>query len=414
MRILQIGDGSVRMPPEKGGGADMVIFDTSRQMVKLGHEVTVLDRRYSKSEPVEEHQAGVRILRLSARYFALKFLANIHGLSHLVYLVRFIMNEVAFSLNVRGYLRKQASNYEVIHCHYGIVALLLVLGNKKLASKLVFTSHLPTWLNARGRLGLMHRGYIMMEAFVMRRANRVVALNEPMLANIVSVGRVKREKTVVSRIGVNTDLFCPRGADPEIKKKYGLNANFNILFVGRITEFKGVEYLIKAAGILVNDEKVADIGFTLVGPFKGFGKNESTPDAYVNRILGLIRENHLEHAIRLTGSVPLDDLTRLFSASDVFVLPSLAEADPAVSLQAMAAGKPVIATTVGGLPTQIREGLSGFLIPVADAAQLAAAINYFVKHHEEVVTMGEYAREIAVSDFDWYRITERLVNTAYL
>jgi len=90
-------------------------------------------------------------------------------------------------------------------------------------------------------------------------------------------------------------------------------------------------------------------------------------------------------------------------------LPSLAEGDPLVTLEAMASGKPVIGTRVGGIPHHIRDGWNGFLIDPANEQQLADKIKYLIDNPEERKSMGVNSRKYAEEEFDWSKVAERLL-----
>jgi glycosyltransferase involved in cell wall biosynthesis len=111
----------------------------------------------------------------------------------------------------------------------------------------------------------------------------------------------------------------------------------------------------------------------------------------------------------LTGALPLDDLRKLYVVCDIFVLPSLTEAMPTAPLEAMASGKPVIGTKVGGIPMQIQDGKSGFLIDSEDERQLAERIKHLIDNPSKAKGMGAYGRKLAEEKFDWAIIAEKLL-----
>ena len=98
----------------------------------------------------------------------------------------------------------------------------------------------------------------------------------------------------------------------------------------------------------------------------------------------------------------------MHAASDIFVMPSLAETGPLVTLEAMASGKPIIGTEAGAMPRQIRNGWNGFLIDPEDERQLAERIKYLIDNPEERKRMGANSRRYAEEEFDWRKVAERL------
>jgi len=87
----------------------------------------------------------------------------------------------------------------------------------------------------------------------------------------------------------------------------------------------------------------------------------------------------------------------------------LAEGDPLVVVEAMASGRPVIGTKVGGIPQKIKDGWNGFLIEPANEQQLAGKIKYLVDNPEERKRMGANSRRYAEEEYDWSKIAERLL-----
>jgi len=135
--------------------------------------------------------------------------------------------------------------------------------------------------------------------------------------------------------------------------------HLKVLMAGRLAKGKGFEELIQAAKKVAKQEK--KISFLIAGE----GELEL-------KIRKRIRDNALEDHFLLLGY--RDDLYRVMKSVDLFVLPSHAEGTPRVITEAMAAGLPVVATRVGGIPEQIEDGRNGLLIQPKNSDQLAEAI----------------------------------------
>ena len=105
----------------------------------------------------------------------------------------------------------------------------------------------------------------------------------------------------------------------------------------------------------------------------------------------------------------MEELGKLYAASQVFVLPSLFEASPKVVVEAMAFGKPVVTTRVGMLPQAVEDGYNGFLVRPRDVRQLTEKIRYLIEHPEERARMGANARKKAEEEFSWDKVAQRMI-----
>jgi glycosyltransferase involved in cell wall biosynthesis len=148
---------------------------------------------------------------------------------------------------------------------------------------------------------------------------------------------------------------------------------------GRLVELKGIEYLLRAAAALRSEFPALRVEIAGAGP-----QREKLEEAVVHA--------GLKEHVRFLGWV--DDLPSLLSRWDVFVMPSLEEGFPIAALDAMAAGLPVVATAVGGVPELIEDGKTGCLVPPRDAEALASRLRFLICNPELRASMGTagYAR----------------------
>lgn len=399
MKLVQISSGRARVPPEREGAHEIVIFNTSRHLARMGHEVVILDRKYSKDDLPTQCIEGVKIARLDVMK-----VSSIKARGFISFALN-ELNVVLFALKVSRYLKRNRQNIDTIHLHLTLIGSILVLLNRGLRSKMVYTCHLGQWTLANSKLNKYERFHLFLDTFLMRRVDRVIALNDIAKERFIYKGKIKADNIAVVPNGVDIEFFNADIAVEETVKRYGLEGKLTILFVGRLAKIKGVEHLIKAADIMVNEFRYRNTLFVLVGP-PAFHATEKSIG--MEEILSLIGQHLLEKYVILTGSLPLEEVRMLYAAADIFVLPSFAEGDPLVTLEAMASGKPVIATKVGGIPRQVRDGWNGFLIDPADERQLAGKIKYLVDNPGERERMGLNARRYAEEEFDWRKVAERL------
>ena len=401
MKIVQVSVGSMRMPPKEGSAPLQVIFNTSKHLAKMGHQVVILDRKYSKDDPADERIEGVEIARLNVIQLPSSKAPGF---------LRFMLaelNAILFALAVSRYLRKYSSGIDIIHLHLTSIGLIVSILNRRLRGKMFYTCHLSQWAFASSRLRISERVHLLLDSFLMRRVTRVIALNDTARESFTHIGKVKADNIVVVPNGVDTDFFNPHiEMEETARERYGLEGKLTVLFVGRLVKIKGVDHLLKAADAIVNRFGHKHTLFVLVGSDADTGVDEPVN---MGEMLTYIRHHQLEKNIILTGALPLEEVRALYSACDIFVLPSLGESGPIVTLEAMASGKPVIATKMGDTPHQIRDGWNGFLVDPGDEWQLAERIKCLIDNPEKREIMALNGRRYAEEEFNWGKVAERLL-----
>ncbi len=159
--------------------------------------------------------------------------------------------------------------------------------------------------------------------------------------------------------------------------------------VANVTSLKGIDVLLEAA-VQVR-RKHPGVHFVVVG------KKLSTQQRFIRRLERAIMASEMSSRFILVGY--RDDIHSLLLDCDLFVLPSLSEGTPLSILEAMAAGVPVIATRVGGIPEQIEHAKSGILVHPGDADNLAAAIENLVAQSELRVHLAHRAQSRVREEF---------------
>jgi glycosyltransferase involved in cell wall biosynthesis len=158
----------------------------------------------------------------------------------------------------------------------------------------------------------------------------------------------------------------------------------HLVFVGRLVPIKGVRVLVEAFGRA--RERVPGLRLTLVG------------DGTDRPHLEAMAAPHGD-AIRFTGFLDQDAVAGMLATADALVLPSFAEGVPVVLMEAMASGRPVIATQTGGVSELVEDGVSGHIVPPGDAAALVEAIAALADP-ETRARMGHAGRARVVAEFD--------------
>ena len=179
------------------------------------------------------------------------------------------------------------------------------------------------------------------------------------------------ERLITVSNGVDLGQFEPRGARAPAD-------NYQIGTVGSLTPKKGYRYLIEAVGILASKEIPAELTFVGDGPLR----NELEQQAV---------RSGLGERVRFTGTTA--DVSKALDTFDVFAGSSLREGLPLVVLEAMASGKPVVTTDVGGNGEAVIDGTTGLLVPPGDPDALADALEALWKDDGKRDAMGRAGRD---------------------
>jgi glycosyltransferase involved in cell wall biosynthesis len=118
------------------------------------------------------------------------------------------------------------------------------------------------------------------------------------------------------------------------------------------------------------------------------------------RLLRRSKRLGITDRVRLEGAVGQDAMARYYAGADVFCLPSFAEGVPVVLMEAMASGRPVVATRIAGVPELVEEGVSGYLVAPGNVEELADALERLSSSPGDRGTMGIAGRRKVVDDFD--------------
>lgn len=212
-----------------------------------------------------------------------------------------------------------------------------------------------------------------MEAIV---ADRVIAASEYVRDSLINNG-VSASKIVLCQYGVDTERFRP---DVKVDDR-----PFQILFVGQISQRKGIKYLLEAVKNL-NLEKAE---LVLMGEVIGSGKGLKPYE-------GLFK--HIRH-------VPYSELPQYYQSADIFVYPSLHEGSALAIYEALASGLPVITTLNSG--SVVRDGEEGFIVPIRDVEALAEKIEVLYRDRDLREQISQKARARA-EHFTWGHYHRRL------
>ncbi len=277
---------------------------------------------------------------------------------------------------------------DIVHCH-SIRSLLTIGPAAKLARK-------PCFLYIKGELNnkiLDRIGFFL--------ANKIAFLCEalknhkyPELINHY------KDKIGIVKLGIDLDEIkrIEKNKDTVLKSEIGLSQHyFNIAYLGTVIPQKGLDHLLYA--LVKVKKQLPDIKLYIVG-------DHCTEEylGFKSELDKIISEHDLHNNVVFTGW--RKDAIDILNLMDMLVLPTLTEGFGRCIIEAMALGKPVVATRVGGVPDAVRHEETGLLVEPGDSARLADAIITLAKNKDLRSRFGKKARQIAFAEYSiWNTIS---------
>jgi D-inositol-3-phosphate glycosyltransferase len=237
-----------------------------------------------------------------------------------------------------------------------------------------------------------------LEPSVARRADVVVATCSDEAFELKAF-QVPSSRIAVVPCGVDTAHFSPEGP---VAPRTG---RLRLLTVSRLVPRKGVGNAIEALGLLVRDGVDAEL--VIVGGAGDAEHLEAEPET--ERLRRIIAAEGLEDRVVLAGAVRHEDLPAWYRSADVVVVAPWYEPFGIVPLEAMACGRAVVATSVGGLIDTVVEDVTGVHVPPRDPAALAAAVGALLADPERRERYGAAGRRRAATRYTWRRIAAETV-----
>jgi len=205
---------------------------------------------------------------------------------------------------------------------------------------------------------------------------------------------VQEESISVIHNGVDLERFSPAVSGNMVRDKHSLGDDPVVFWIGRGEIRKGLHFIIYSLRDIVAE--IPSVRLVIVGATERAGWIEST-----------VSQMGMKDNVIIAGKVAGALLPHYYAASNVVVLPSLYEGLPTVMLEAMASGKPVIASRVGGVPEAIENSRNGVLVEPGNVSQLTKSILLLLKNEPLRKKMGQEAREIVEKRHDWNEIARR-------
>ena len=358
----------------KSGGMNVYVRELSRALGESGITVDIFTREHEGAgDTIEWISPNVRVIHFPAGPLEA-------GVGEL------FVHLPGFLDDVMSYCREDGVEYDVVHSHYWLSAWLGQRMAKNLGIPHVVTFHTLALIKMQSRAGEVEpeeREIVEREA--MLNADCIVAFSGHERDAMAGLYGADPGKVRLAPCGVDLDKFRPMD-QKEVRQKLGLNGDKLLLYVGRVEPLKGLDLLVEtAAQIESGDESVR---MMVVG---GGGPGEPETD----RVRRLAEERQVDDLIEFVGRVDQDQLPLYYNAADVCVVPSYYESFGLVALESMACGTPVVASRVGGLPTLVHHGHTGYLKPWRCPEAFANSVEMIISSDRLQESLGQAARRRA-------------------
>ena len=361
------------------GGAEWYVYNISKELIKRGDEVTVFtaDRYGDESAPRDEIVEGIRVRRFPLKLDLSYRMKLWDGLS--------------------GALEE--GSFDVIHTYdyaqkHTLDALNAAKASGAGSALTIFDVHSSIPRSWYKQIPMRYLdGYFARRAFPL--ATRILVRAPDLVKGLPEIEHWE-SKVRVSPSGVRPESFQTFDGQ-EFRRRYQIDGSPLVLFLGRLNPLKGPQYIVEAAPTLVKD--FPQMTFAFVGPDQS---------GYRSHLESRAKELGVSDRVHFTGMISdFKEKMEAYSACDLFCLPTSYEGTSQAIFEAMTQGKPVVATRTGGIPYQIEDGKSGYLVEHGDVKGLAEAMARAIRDSSKAKELGERGRS-KVADFQYPALAEGL------
>lgn len=382
------------------GGQNVYINELSRNLARRGYPVDIFTRRTSAKDPeMIDWARGVRVIHVPAGPIRPRPKDELWS-----YMPEFRNSFLRF-------MELEETRYDLIHGNFWMSGWVATELRQRLGIPAVQIFH------ATGKTKRHHQkcidtspgDRIGVEMQIIRDVDRVIAQCPCERDELIKDYKADPEKVTIIPSAVNTKIFRPVERD-EARQHIGLDANGKVIvYVGRILPRKDVRNIVRALAILLRQyedmEDAPPITLLVVGGETEDADPLATPE--IAELQKLAQQLGVADHVRFMGKHPASELRYYYGASDVFVTTPWYEPFGLTPLEAMACGRPVIGSAVGGITFTVKEGETGFLVPSRNPEALAAKLNALFADPETAPRMERAARKRVEREFTWSIVAMR-------
>ena len=349
------------------GGPHLRVLQIAKQLKRKYRPIIILPRGGNAAD--EFKQAGITTYEIC--------LERLREPLNLSILLRYIFLFIPTTLDILKIIRREAADIVVVNNSMFFQAPIAA---RLAGAKLVW--HLEETIapsRIKNILGLIIRAL----------TDKIVVVSKA-VQNFFYKNGIPTSKIAIIHAPVDPCRFNPDISPNRIRNELGLSNDIPVIgLIGNINPIKGHRYFLEAASII--RDTYPDAKFLIVGAKL---KNR---ESYFESLLGYCNKLNLNENIIFTGG--RQDIPEVMAALDILVLSSLTEACPMVVLEAMATGKPVVATRVGGIPEELVDGKTGILVPPENPQAIADAVLSLLADKEKMQQMGRAGRTRVIKHF---------------
>ncbi|HXA58000.1 MAG TPA: D-inositol-3-phosphate glycosyltransferase [Streptosporangiaceae bacterium] len=377
------------------GGMNVYIVEVAKRLAARGIEVDIFTRATCRGQqPVVELSPGVLVRHIVAGPFE-----------------ELDKNDLPRQLCgfTSGLLRTEASyepgHYDLLHSHYWLSGQPAWVAKARWGVPLVHSMHtLAKVKNEALALGDSPEppARVLGEEQVVETADRLIANTSQEARQLIALYDADPSRVATVNPGVNLSTFRPA---PGARGRLGLPDDaFVMLFVGRIQPLKAPDVLLHAAARMLEDDPSlrSRLVVAVVGGPSGAARSRPEELQKLAALLGI------SDVVRFEPPCPQPELADWYRAADVTVVPSHNESFGLVAVESQACGTPVVAASVGGLRTAVKDGESGVLVPGHDPADYAVALAQLAAEPRRRDWMAHEALRHA-GEFGWSGTVDRLL-----
>ena len=373
MKILML---NYEFPP-MGGGAGNATNNISKELAKMGHQVTVLTSKY-ENLPNMQVVEGVKIYRVFS------WRKDIHDCGF-----RGAFTYVLFAAIKLWKLRK-IHKFDVLHYFFslptGLLSLLPWAFRNVPYIVSLRGSDVPYYDVYNRKVHFLNVLLKPINLYIWKNAKKVIALSPSL--KLTAMKTAPKQHIEVIPNAVETDIFNPT-YDPKTQ-----DHKFKLITVSRLIKRKAIDHILTALAE-INDKSI-----TLL--IVGTGSHE--------RILkNVSNELHLNDVVEFYGYCPREQLPEQYNRSDVFILPTLAESFGMVFVEAMACALPIIGAKTGGV-VEIVHSENGILVEPGNIEEIKRAILKMKHSYQTRVSMGYRNRERVLKHYSWKSISQKYLH----